>query len=1165
MKAVLVRAGGAALLAAAILVPTAARAATLTATLTSIQGANAVAVNPVTNKVYVGQAAYASGSGVTVIDGATNAKTTIATGESAGFIAVNPVTNKIYVANGNPVLNGPPGGGFGTDVTVIDGATNAMTPVTVGANPCGVAVNPATNKIYVAASDANQVTVIDGATNATSSIPVGTNPCAVAVNPVTNKVYVANRSGSGSVTIIDGAGGTVLATVPTGQLPSAIAVNPSTNVVYVAAYTGGNVTVIDGGTDAVVTTVTAGISPVAIVANPATNKIYVANYGFEPGATCCTQPTGDVTVIDGGTNGTTSVGSGTIRNPAAFALNTVTNTVYVMQGPRWNGVGVIDGGSNGVGFGPGPNAAGGIAVNPVTNTLYGTEPVNGKVYVVDENGYSSIDVATVAQPLAATVNPVTGKVYICGTSLGILDGATNASTSVPIACVGRVGVNPATNTAYVSDGSGHLYVVSGSTDSVVATIPLLANMNAVAVNEITNRIYVICNFFFGNIVTVVDGNTNTVVTTVSAGPGPIDIDIDRGANKVYVANSLGGSISVIDGATNVVTSIDNGGRNPSRIVVNPVSHKIYASNFQDNSVSVIDGATNALAVVPVGAAPVSLAVNPVTNMIYTANQNDNTATIINGATNTTSNVPIINHPVGIGVDSVNNKVYVASLVAGVSVIDGASDVSTVPTAAQPSGDVTVNPVNGKAYATENGSASVAVITNANATLANHAVTLAGGAISPNDAPALTFNVGSTSGPHAPATLATYYNVNDAKGIFSAATGSASTFVSPPAPLRAGTNFVKAFALDAQGDGSYPSIGTTLIGAPAVLPLVSVAPVFTGSATLAGGLVGLAYSQSVSAVGGSGPLTYTLAGGTLPPGLALAPDGTISGTPTADGFYTFTLSASDGAGSGTRSYGLTVMASNPARQVGISTRMQVLTGDNVVIGGFAIGGAGGTLKRVVIRARGPSLAAGGVANPMANPVLQLYSGSTLIASNDDWKSAPNAADIEASGFAPAYESESAIMVTLDSGLYTAVVSGANNTTGVGIVEVFEVDHAEVPLVAISTRGFVQTGDNVMIGGFVISGNTPQTVVVRARGPSLAANGVPNPLQDPSLTLVGSGISITNDNWGSAPNAAQIQASGFAPADARESAILVTLQPGAYTAIVSGAGGATGVGIVEVFAQ
>ena len=150
-----------------------------------------------------------------------------------------------------------------------------------------------------------------------------------------------------------------------------------------------------------------------------------------------------------------------------------------------------------------------------------------------------------------------------------------------------------------------------------------------------------------------------------------------------------------------------------------------------------------------------------------------------------------------------------------------------------------------------------------------------------------------------------------------------------------------------------------------------------------------------------------------------------------------------------------------------------------------------------------------------------------------------------------------------GAYTVIVSGAGGTTGVALAEVFEMDNADLPLSGISTRGPVSGGNNVLIGGFIVDGSGPRTVLVRARGPSLT--GLSSPvLSNPLLQLVASdGTTITNDDWGSAPNAAQIQASGMAPTDPRESAILVNLPPGPYTAIVSGAGGAAGIGIVEVF--
>ena len=198
-------------------------------------------------------------------------------GSSPIAVAVNPVTNKVYVAN------------YGSNtVTVFDGATNATPAVTVGSNPVAVAVNPVTNKVYVANYGGTTVTVIDGATNATTTVTVGGKPIAVAVNPVTNKVYVANYD-SGTLTVIDGATNVPLA-VTVGSRPAAVAVNLVTNKIYVANYggtSGTTVTVIDGATNATAT-VTAGTAPDAVAVNPVTNKVYVANYGGNT-----------VTVIDG--------------------------------------------------------------------------------------------------------------------------------------------------------------------------------------------------------------------------------------------------------------------------------------------------------------------------------------------------------------------------------------------------------------------------------------------------------------------------------------------------------------------------------------------------------------------------------------------------------------------------------------------------------------------------------------------------------------------------------------------------------------------------------------------------------------------------------------------------------------------------------------------------
>jgi len=295
------------------------------------------------------------------------------------------------------------------------------------------------------------------------------------------------------------------------------------------------------------------------------------------------------------------------------------------------------------------------------------------------------------------------------------------------------------------------------------------------------------------------------------------------------------------------------------------------------------------------------------------------------------------------------------------------------------------------------------------------------------------------------------------------------------------------------------------------------------------------------------------------GIAASPGNSISGTATPP-------PPDSGGGGGGSGGGGSGGGTAPGMISNLSTRGQVLTGNDVMIAGFVIGGS--SAKTVAIVATGPSLAAAGIANALANPTLTLVRSSdqAVLAINDDWQQAANAAAVQSSGFAPPDSRESAILATLPPGAYTAIVAGAGGGTGMGLVAVYEVGQSTVPLVNLSTRGQVRTGNDVLIGGFVVGGSSAQTVVVRASGPSLAAYGVPGVLANPTLTLVRSSdnaVIATNDNWGSAANAAQVSAMGLAPAHAAESAILATLPPGAYTAIVSGVGGGTGVGTVEVF--
>ena len=264
---------------------------------------------------------------------------------------------------------------------------------------------------------------------------------------------------------------------------------------------------------------------------------------------------------------------------------------------------------------------------------------------------------------------------------------------------------------------------------------------------------------------------------------------------------------------------------------------------------------------------------------------------------------------------------------------------------------------------------------------------------------------------------------------------------------------------------------------------------------------------------------------------------------------------------------TFSVSNPPRLVNIATRGLVITGNDVMIGGFIIAGA--AAKTVVITGKGPSLAQFGIANALANPTLTLVrqADQSTVTVNDDWGTAGNAAQLQALGFAPSHPLEAAVLATLPPGAYTAILSGVNNGTGVGLVEVFEIDQPDVQLINISTRGKVNAGNDAMIGGFVVSGTGPQEVIITAKGPSLAAFGVPDTLSNPQLTLVRASDGATigfNDNWVNATNAAEIQASGFAPSNPFEAAILITLPPGAYTAIITGSGGSSGTAIIEVFA-
>jgi hypothetical protein len=296
--------------------------------------------------------------------------------------------------------------------------------------------------------------------------------------------------------------------------------------------------------------------------------------------------------------------------------------------------------------------------------------------------------------------------------------------------------------------------------------------------------------------------------------------------------------------------------------------------------------------------------------------------------------------------------------------------------------------------------------------------------------------------------------------------------------------------------------------------------------------------------------------------ANASQATTTATINAPGTYTFMLSVDDGTHAVAYD-ALVVRATARDALANLSTRVQVGTADNVAIAGFIV--VGNAPKQVVVRGLGPSLATAGVQGALSDPVLDLYDASgTLLSTNDDWEQG-QAQELRDANLAPLQPAESAILTTLAPAAYTAILRGYRDATGVGLVEVYDLQtSASSKLGNLSTRGLVGSAQNVMIGGTIVTGPDAARVVFRALGPSLVAAGIQNPVSDPELDLfdANGGKISSNNNWKDSQQAA-IASAGLAPANDLESALVADLVPGNYTAIVSSVNGATGIALVEAY--
>ncbi|MEY2577223.1 MAG: hypothetical protein QOI49_47 [Verrucomicrobiota bacterium] len=325
---------------------------------------------------------------------------------------------------------------------------------------------------------------------------------------------------------------------------------------------------------------------------------------------------------------------------------------------------------------------------------------------------------------------------------------------------------------------------------------------------------------------------------------------------------------------------------------------------------------------------------------------------------------------------------------------------------------------------------------------------------------------------------------------------------------------------------------------------------------------ISLSGSVNDPSGRANVSWKVYSGPTGVSFANANQATTTATISAPGSYTFMLSADDGTH--VIAYdAVVVRVTGHNALANLSTRVQVGTASNVAIAGFIV--TGNTGKQVVVRGLGPSLGAVGVQGALSDPLLELYDASgNLLATNNDWQQTQPQA-LRDANLALSNDLEAAILFTLAPGAYTAILRGNGNATGIGLVEVYDLQtSATSKLGNLSTRGLVGSAQNVMIGGTIVTGSDPARVVFRALGPSLGAVGIQNPLGDPQLDLFdANGAKISsNNNWKDSQQAA-ISNAGLAPSSDLESAIFADLAPGNYTAVVSGVNGASGIALVEAY--
>ncbi len=497
-------------------------------------------------------------------------------------IALNVATRKGYTANST---------GPNDNVSVFDLDTNTLLknitlPEVSGS--IAVAVDEILNKIYVSNEGTFRVSVLDGNNdNGTfvTNIIVGNGPLGIAVNKLTSRVYVVNAT-DGTLSIIDGKNNVVVDTITVGTNSRYVAVNEDLNLIYVTILTDGKIVVIDGLTNKIIDVITeVSVQPEFIAIDPTTGIIY-STHDFS----------GEISIINAQPLTIPDSVISSITSPFSIISNPITNFVYVLnQQVGTDEVSVINGRTNVIDTTiPVGNGGHGINVHKRKNLIYVANKDDGTLSVINGEDNTVVDTITLGGvPLEIGVNFVTDKVYVTNvtaSSVSVIDANTNDVITTITGVTGGVegiAVDHLNNEIYVVIGNG-VRIIDGSNDTLeIITISVTGPAREIAVNTKTRMFYVL-SFNPTNIVSVIDGDTVSVVTTISVGDDPMGITVDEATNTIYVANSNDDTVSVIDGDTNTVVGTTKVGNSPLGIDVNNSTGVVRTANIGDNTISVVN-------------------------------------------------------------------------------------------------------------------------------------------------------------------------------------------------------------------------------------------------------------------------------------------------------------------------------------------------------------------------------------------------------------------------------------------------------------------------------------------------------------------------------------------------------------------------------------------------